>query len=45
MEVHLYKYNPWWEEDFDALNQLLSRADILPNLMKQFNNAQIVLQA
>lgn len=42
MEVHLYKYNPWWEEDFDALNQLLSRADILPNLMKQFNNAQIV---
>ena len=42
MEVHLYKYNPWWEEDIDALNQLLSRADILPNLMKQFNNAQIV---
>lgn len=42
MEEHFYKYNPWWENDFSELNMLLKREDIQPELMKQFDNQQIV---
>lgn len=42
MEAHFYKYNPWWENDLSELDTLQKRGDIQPELMKQFDNQQIV---
>ncbi len=41
LEKELYRYNPWWESDFESLKDLIER-DNLPELINQFDNKQIV---
>lgn len=41
MNEILYRYNPWWEKDFTELESLKDRSDILPSLIKQFEDKQI----
>ncbi len=42
MEKELYRYNPWWEEDFEKLNSLNERTDFKTRLLPNLTNKQIV---
>ena len=42
METELYRYNPWWEGDFEKLNGLNDRTDFKTRLLPNLTNKQIV---
>ncbi len=42
METELYRYNPWWEGDFEKLNSLNERTDFKTRLLPNLTNKQIV---
>ncbi len=42
MEKELYRYNPWWEDDFEKLNGLNERTDFKTRLLPNLTNKQIV---
>lgn len=42
MEKELYRYNPWWEGDFEKLNSLNERTDFKTRLLPNLTNKQIV---
>jgi len=42
MQQLLFRYNPWWEDDFDGLNNLLDRDENFEFLQTNINNKQIV---
>jgi predicted AAA+ superfamily ATPase len=42
LEKELYRYNPWWEDDFEKLNGLNERTDFKTRLLPNLTNKQIV---
>jgi predicted AAA+ superfamily ATPase len=42
LETELYRYNPWWEGDFEKLNSLNERTDFKTRLLPNLTNKQIV---
>jgi predicted AAA+ superfamily ATPase len=42
LETELYRYNPWWEGDFEKLNGLNDRTDFKTRLLPNLTNKQIV---
>lgn len=42
MEKELYRYNPWWEDNFEKLNSLNERTDFKSRLLPNLTNKQIV---
>ncbi len=42
MEEVLYRYNPWWENDFNSLNDLIDRKESFAFLLKNLSNKQVV---
>jgi predicted AAA+ superfamily ATPase len=42
LEKELYRYNPWWEDDFEKLNSLNERTDFKTRLLPNLTNKQIV---
>lgn len=42
MEKELYRYNPWWEGDFEKLMPLKERTDFKTRLLPNLNNKQVV---
>lgn len=42
MEKVLYRYNPWWENDFDSLNKLIDRNESFEFVLNNLNNNQVV---
>ena len=42
METELYRYNPWWEGDFEKLTSLNERTDFKTRLLPNLTNKQIV---
>jgi predicted AAA+ superfamily ATPase len=42
LEKELYRYNPWWEDDFEKLNSLNERTDFKSRLLPNLTNKQIV---
>jgi predicted AAA+ superfamily ATPase len=42
MEKELYRYNPWWEGDFEKLTVLKERTDFKTRLLPNLANKQVV---
>jgi predicted AAA+ superfamily ATPase len=42
LETELYRYNPWWEGDFEKLTSLNERTDFKTRLLPNLTNKQIV---
>ncbi len=42
MEKELYRYNPWWEGDFEKLTALKERTDFKMRLLPNLANKQVV---
>jgi hypothetical protein len=42
LEKELYRYNPWWEDNFEKLNSLNERTDFKSRLLPNLTNKQIV---
>jgi predicted AAA+ superfamily ATPase len=42
LEKELYRYNPWWEGDFDKLSVLKERTDFKTQLLPNLMNRQVV---
>jgi len=42
MEKELYRYNPWWEDDFEKLDTLKERSDFRKSLLPNLTNKQVV---
>lgn len=42
MEAVFYRYNPWWENDFEIFESLLERKDHFEALKKNLDNKQLV---
>jgi uncharacterized protein len=42
MEKELYRYNPWWEGDFEKLTALKERTDFNTRILPNLGNKQVV---
>ena len=42
MDKDLYRYNPWWEDDFEKLTILKERTDFRKRLLPNLTNKQVV---
>ena len=42
MEKELYRFNPWWEDDFESLEILQEREESFAALLPNIGNRQVV---
>lgn len=42
MEKELFRYNPWWENDFSSIKELLERDEIFSQLLENLDNKQVI---
>jgi uncharacterized protein len=42
MEKELYRFNPWWEDDFETLDLLNNREELFNTLLPNLDNKQVV---